>query len=109
MEEGNRSAFRLSVLLYQQGIHWIAQCVEYDIAAQDESILKVVEAFQWVFYSHLLLDDQKGRTPLSTVPKAPQQFQELFKHGIPLGVESAIPNAGPRQTTSVQEEFRVAA
>ena len=101
--------FQLSVLVYQQGGLWIAQCVEFDIAAQDSSVAKAVEAFQWVFYSHVLLDDQKGRERLSTVPPSPSHFGELFKNAIPLGVKSALPEIHADKTTTVQEEFRLAA
>ena len=98
----------LCVLLYQQGDFWIAQCIDYDIAAQGTSITKAVEAFQWTFYSHLLLDQRKGRKPLTTVPAAPIQFRRLFDSAIPLGVKSALPEV-TEDRSSIREEFRIAA
>jgi hypothetical protein len=103
---------RLSVLLYQEGEFWLAQCLEYDVVAQERSIPKVVEALQWTFYAQILFDEREGQPPFSTVEKAPQKFWDLFETAIPLGrTYPTLPTVmSPGSAVeSVQEEFRLAA
>lgn len=91
---------RLSVLLYQEGEFWLAQCLEHDVMAQERTIPKVVEALQWTFYAQTLFDAREGRPAFSILEKAPQKFWDRFETAIPLGrtypiIQSCHPQSLP--------------
>jgi hypothetical protein len=100
----------LSVLVYKEENAWLAQCLEYDIAAQEESPEKVIEAFKWVFWSHVAFDLSKKRDVLSTISKAPERFWGEWENASPL-LTSQLPLSPPsteNEAQSVQEHVRLA-
>lgn len=62
MEQGPQLI--LSVVLMWDEDRWVAQCLEYDIAAQGHSIDEARESFERIFFGQIKLDLARGRLPL---------------------------------------------
>ena len=63
--------FKLSVLLFREGEGWIAQGLDYDIAAQGETIGAVKDAFARTFAGQVCVDLHHNIEPLSGFGPAP--------------------------------------
>src|SRR5687768_7289160 len=57
---------------------WLAQGLEYDLAAQGSSVELAKEGFERTFLGQLALDRRMNRKPLSTLERAPQKFWDLL-------------------------------
>ena len=73
----------ISTLLSNEGGTYIAQCLEWDIAAQDQSPTKALQAFEVVFWTRVMRDVEKGRDILENVESAPDDLWEQFRSGMP--------------------------
>lgn len=73
---------KLHVLLFketnQDGDWWVAQCLEYDIAAQAKTIPDVEHELARVFAGQMILRVKNGQQPLEGIPQAPRKFWERF-------------------------------
>lgn len=73
---------RLHVLFTQEFVggegHWIAQCLEYDIAAQGGTLKKAQYEWQLALAARFASAQQLGLHPLEGLPKAPQKFWMLY-------------------------------
>lgn len=65
----NISYFSVSVLLTEENGIYLAQCIEYDIAAQGSSIEKAKRAFEKTIVGQIILDIQYGKKPLEGIPE----------------------------------------
>ena len=72
------TSFVFRVLLFKEGDHWVAQGLEYDVAAQGRSREETKAAFQRTFIGRLLFDVERGREPLKGVERAPAQYWKVF-------------------------------
>lgn len=73
----------LQVLLYKQEDWWIAQCLEYDIAAQAKSTEDVLYEISRLFVSRFVAAEEVGiKDPLESLPPAPEEFWKMYKKGI---------------------------
>ncbi len=73
--------FVVSVLFLRENEGWVAQCLEYDIAAQGATIPKAKNAFERTFVGQILVDLEKGKQPLQGIQQAPPSYWEKFEHG----------------------------
>jgi hypothetical protein len=76
----------IRVLLLKEGTDssWVAQGLDYDIAAQGESIGEALGNFQAVFQGQVALDLQKGREPLAGKKAAPPWYWQALEQAKPL-------------------------
>jgi hypothetical protein len=74
----------ISILLSNEGGTYIAQCLEWDIAAQDQTPTKALQAFEVVFWARIMRDVEKGRGILENVESAPDELWDQFRSGMPL-------------------------
>ena len=76
-------AFRLKILLCKEGSEgiwkWVAQCLQYDIAAQGDTIAEAKVAFERTFCGQIAVDLAKGRQPLEGIPEAPRGYWDKFE------------------------------
>jgi hypothetical protein len=79
----DNSQILLSILLFNEGAKWIAQCLEWDIAAQDDSPMKALQAFEVVFWTRAMRDSEKDRPLFQNVEAAPTELWEQFRSGMP--------------------------
>jgi len=68
----------LRVLLFQRGELWVAQCLEYDIAAQGKNPNDA--AYQWerAFVGQIVAGFQHDLKPMANVLPAPPEYEEMF-------------------------------
>jgi predicted RNase H-like HicB family nuclease len=71
--------FTVSVLLRYEGTGWAAQCLEFDIAAQGETIAEAKTALEKTFVTQIAVDLAFGIPALSQVPAAPREYWDLFQ------------------------------
>jgi|SRR5882724_11006566 len=69
----------IHAVAFQRGDHWVAQCLDYDIATQAESLNDLVHEVERIIVAHLLLA-KKGKNPFANLPKAPQKFWEMYQN-----------------------------
>ena len=70
------SKFTIRAVLFQHGDHWVAQCLEYDIATQAKTMKKLMYEIQSILVAHLL---DKSETPFEGIPQAPKRFWDLYQ------------------------------
>ena len=101
----NSSEINISVLLYQEDGHWIAQGIEFDITASGPSLPEVSRRFFDRVGAELLISLELGESdPLAGVPPAPNRFSQMFERSQmcvtteapPLRVDNLTPRVNPR-------------
>lgn len=108
MEDWRTTLGQIRAVLVEEGGAWSAQCLDYDIAAQAETLLDLHDELMRVLVAHIAASVELGREPFSSIKPAPQRFWELYEHG--LGMESK-PNSfrmGTGQLPAIKAEMRVA-
>lgn len=89
----------IRVLFFKENDFWVAQCLEYDIAAQGKSIRAAREAFIEVLTGQISLDLHKHREPFAGKKEAPHWYwqrlanAELMAKSISLDGEENFPSA----------------
>jgi hypothetical protein len=69
----------LNVVFYEDGDLWVAQAIEFDIAARADKPSKLPRAFERAVMANLVANQELGRQRLEGIPAAPQRFRELFE------------------------------
>jgi hypothetical protein len=75
---------------------WIAQGIQYDIAAHARSPGGLREAFMRQLAANLALNSHLGRETLEGIPPAPARFKALFEHAKEQLTPLAPPPSPPR-------------
>jgi hypothetical protein len=76
---GEAKRYYLSVLFLEHAEGgWVAQCLEYDIAAQGKTLKRAMEAFERTVVGQVALDLSKQREPFQGIPQAPSEYWEEF-------------------------------
>lgn len=70
----------VNVVAFQEGDVWVAQCVEYDIAAFAKNILDLPKAFERALAANVCANADLGRKAFDGIPQAPGRFRELFEN-----------------------------
>jgi predicted RNase H-like HicB family nuclease len=78
---------KIRAVLFREGEWWVAQCLEYDIAAQAKSVKDLVYEFQRALVGHIVVSLQEGLKPFATLPKPPKRFLAMFEEGVRLQPE----------------------
>lgn len=78
MTQTQTHVFKLSVLLMREGETWIAQCLDYDIAAQGNSIKAAKNALARTFAGQVAVDLHHGLEPLNGFSQAPKEYWDKF-------------------------------
>ena len=77
--------FLLSVLFIKdQNSTWVAQCLEFDIAAQGKTIKEAQKAFERTFLGQVGLDVRGNRRPLEGIEQAPKEYWDMFESAVRL-------------------------
>lgn len=71
--------FILRVLFVKTGEVWAAQCIDYDIAAQGDSVREAKRAFEKAIIGQILFDVKRGLQPLSQFKPAPEGYRRKFE------------------------------
>ena len=102
----------LNLLIFKEGDWWVAQCLEYDIAAQATGTIRdVVREFQQVFDGRIAACQEERIDPFG-LPKAPEYFWKLFKTALKLEFEDkSLPifHNALRKVRPSKQEIRLSA
>lgn len=72
----------IKAVILDDGDLWAVQCLDYDIAAQGETVHEAIHAFMRTVTAQIYLDVEKGRAPFANIDPAPQEFWEMFDQGV---------------------------
>ena len=91
--------WNLRVLLLREGEWWVAQCLDFDIAAQAANLTEVKAAFFRAFVGQIVVDLERGDQPLTCVKPAPSWYAEQWEQAEPLANRLSLtppPDALPK-------------
>ncbi len=95
MEKGE--ATELRVLLFQEGEHWVAQGLEYDVGAQGKTIDDALYEMQRVLLGQIVIRQELDLPPFETaVPRAPALYWRQFEQANPVEKTPPHMTAGDR-------------
>lgn len=99
------------VVAFQDGDLWVAQCVEYDIAAFAKHLLKLPAALDRAILSNVCVNADAGHKGLEGIPRAPKIFEQLFKAAEAAKFEPpVIKEPRPRYRSSIKVvNYKIAA
>jgi hypothetical protein len=101
--------FTVSVLIRNEGRGWVAQCLEYDIAAQGETIADAKAALERTFVSQVAIDFAFGIPALSQVAAAPREYWRLFEKSERLCERKPFYIPPPYRVRATAEDMRICA
>ena len=78
----------MNIVVFMQGTHYIAQCLEYDLGAQGKTIGELKKSFMRVLAAQVTMDQKAGRAPLEGIPRAPSKYFEMWEHAEPLAAKN---------------------
>jgi hypothetical protein len=79
----------LRAVLFQEEGWWVAQCLEYALAAQARTQADVVYEIERLLVGRILIGAEKGCLPFAGLPPAPRRFWKMFELAEPLAPEVA--------------------
>ena len=88
--ELSKQTLVLRVLFVKTGELWAAQCIDYDIAVQGDSVREAKQAFEKAIIGQILFDLNQGRVPLSNFRAAPDSYREKFDEAERLADDSPL-------------------
>ena len=68
----------IRLLLMQEGNWWVAQCLEFDIAAQAKTMLDAISEFKLVWTGRIRACEIEGADPFD-LPQAPEFYWKAFE------------------------------
>src|SRR5262245_36307295 len=69
---------------HADGVLWVAQCLEYDIAAQGRNIQAAQRAIIRALEDQANRDVADGRVPFEGFDEAPEEYLRFFRSGVPV-------------------------
>jgi len=108
MEDWRTTLGQIRAVLFEEGGAWSAQCLDYDIAAQAETLLDLHDELTRVLVSHVAASIQLGQEPFSAFKPAPQKFWDLYESGLRLESKPVPFTLAKAQLPPIKPEMRVA-
>lgn len=69
----------IHAVAFPHGDHWVAQCLEHDIATQASTPDELLYELERILVAHLLVaDEEELADPFVEIPKAPKRFWEMY-------------------------------
>ena len=109
--QSHSTTLAINVLLIEEDDgRWSAQCLEHDIVAQANKFSELSYELEKVLAAYLTLNAANGEEPFAGVPRAPQEFWEMYdSSGTEVRIsEPKVPITAPAQTPTPVPYFRVA-
>jgi hypothetical protein len=80
----------LRVLLFREGANWVAQCLDFDIAAQARTLEQVKAAFCRAFVCQVVIALEHKQEPLADMRPAPSWYAKQWEKAEPLANKLAL-------------------
>jgi hypothetical protein len=104
---------RLDVLVTKQADWWVAQCLQYDLAAQAKTLADLRYAFEHALVAHVIVSIEKKVEPFDSLPSAPRKYWDAWERALPVETERIappafrIPKGIPKVLIPRERQFRV--
>jgi hypothetical protein len=79
MTAPSKESWSLRVLIFKEQTSYIAQCLEYNLVAQGDTIAAVKRAFAGLFAATIRAAERNGIAPLSNLKPAPRHVFEAWE------------------------------
>ena len=88
----------MNVILFEsEPRHWVAQCLEYDIGAQADSLPNLLYEFQRSLVGHVAIAYLHDQEPFECLPAAPPEYWTMFREQNMAAIKpQKIPFRAPR-------------
>lgn len=83
----------LRVLLISHDSLWVAQCLEYDITGQGDTIEEALAGLKCSIFGHAISDVEDGLPPLHGISPAPPWCFQEFTNATPVDIDDAQPES----------------
>jgi hypothetical protein len=70
---------KIRAVAFENGDHWVAQCLEHDIATQARTLDELLYELERILVAHMV---GAGAAPFATIPKAPQAFWQMYEAAV---------------------------
>ena len=78
---------KLTIILFQRDPgEWIAQCLEYDIGAQADTLLDLLYELQRSLVGHVVISRYHGLVPFECLPPTPGLYQAKLETRKPAAI-----------------------
>jgi hypothetical protein len=81
---------------------WAAQCLEYDIAAQGESLSEVKNRFDKTVMGYFALAVKHKKSPFANIPPAPEEYHRMWENATALQDPLHVGLPGARVSTGAR-------
>ena len=78
---------KIRAVLFQEEGWWVAQCLEYDIAAQARTQDDLLYELKRILAGRILVSATKGRQPFENLPKAPLRYWAMYEEAEPVSTD----------------------
>ena len=93
----------MTVLFFREDAMWVAQGLEYDIAAQGETLAEAKAAFAGSFAAQIAVALHHDEDPLADFGKAPQEYWDMLT----IAQELAEPIRAPEASENIPPAFMI--
>jgi hypothetical protein len=95
---------KLRVVVFREGNVWVAQGVDYDIAAHGKDMGALMRTFERMLVENMAITTHLGRQPLEGVKPAPERFRLMYE-----SAEAKVAPTRERPLSSAGLSYRMAA
>jgi hypothetical protein len=95
--------YRIRAVIFREGEHWVAQCLEYRYAIQTRELGNIPKELGECLAAQILVSRQLGIEPFHGFEPAPRRFWEMYERAIPL------PEPTMASASGAEVKMRVAA
>lgn len=106
-ERRDMSPMNVSVIAFKEEGSWVAQCLEYDICAQADSLAELGPEFERTFIANFAVALELGQEPFSQIEPAPQKYWDLYKKATVKVEMERPPLRSPTQTPSISPTIKL--
>jgi hypothetical protein len=75
---------KIRAVLFQEEGWWVAQCLDYDIAAQARTQADLLYELERILIGYLVISSEKGLRPFERLPQAPRRYWVMYEQADPI-------------------------
>ena len=75
---------KIRAVLFQEEGWWVAQCLDFDIAAQAKTQADLLYELERILIGHIVISSEKGLRPFERLPRAPRRYWAMYEHADPV-------------------------
>ena len=69
----------IHVVVFRGRKHWVAQCLEYDIATQAAELSDIPRKLELALETEMAMGRELGRQPFVSLPRAPERYWQMWE------------------------------